>query len=143
MDQDLIKLLENSGFTQKEAQVYLALLELSEGTVSQIAKTTKLKRPIIYVVLEGLIKRGFANELPERKVNVYQPINPTVILGQLKMSAKNFAQMLPILQTLGNDRKKKPKIRFYDNKEDILKIWDGVITSYSIHYTKLYDFKAF
>ncbi|KKQ22634.1 MAG: hypothetical protein US37_C0002G0259 [Candidatus Moranbacteria bacterium GW2011_GWF2_37_11] len=45
MDLDLIKLLEESGFTGKEARVYLALLELGQGNVTEIAKISDLKRP--------------------------------------------------------------------------------------------------
>lgn len=125
MDQSLIKLLEESGFTDKEARVYLALLELGKGNVTEIAKISSLKRPIIYIILEGLIKRGFASELPEQKINTYQATDPSVILGQLRGITRNFSEMLPILRTLGGKGKKRPKIRYYDTKEGILKIWDG------------------
>lgn len=125
MDNDLIKLLEGSGFTPKEAQVYIALLELSTGTVTEIAKITELKRAIIYVILEGLIKRGYASELPNQKINTYQASDPTIILNQLKATTKNFSEMLPIFKTLGGNGKNRPKIRYFDTREGILKIWDG------------------
>lgn len=125
MDNDLIKLLEEAGFTDKEARVYLALLELGKGNVTEISKISNLKRAIIYVILEGLVKRGYVSELPERKINTYQATDPSVILGQLRGITKNFSQMLPILRTLGNRGSKKPKIRYYDSEEGILRIWDG------------------
>lgn len=125
MDKDLIQLLEKTGFTQKEAQVYLALLELGQGNVTDISKLTKLKRSIIYVILEGLIKRGYSSELPERKINTYRATDPASILTQLRGVTKNFAEMLPILRTLGSKGGKKPKIKYYDTKEGILNIWDG------------------
>lgn len=125
MDNDLLKLLESSGFTLKEAQVYMALLELSTGTVTEISKITKLKRAIIYVILEGLIKRGYASELPDQKINTYQAVDPSFILNQLKITTKNFSEMLPLFRTLGNKGKKKPKIRYYDTKEGILNIWNN------------------
>jgi len=125
MDEGLIKLLEESGFTGKEARVYLALLELGQGNVTEIAKIADLKRPIIYVILESLIKRGYASELPARKINTFQATDPAVILGQLRGITKNFSEMLPILRTLGNKGSKKPKIRYYDTAEGILNIWDN------------------
>ncbi|HBP01573.1 MAG: Transcriptional regulator, TrmB [Candidatus Moranbacteria bacterium GW2011_GWE1_49_15] len=127
MDKDLIKLLENSGFTEKEAQVYLALLELSQGTVTQISKLTGLKRPIIYVVLEGLIKRGYVSEIPERKINTYHSMDPSVILKKLQSGAKNFAEMLPILRTLGSKGKKRPKIVYHDTREGIWNIYEDIV----------------
>ena len=121
----MVQLLETSGFAQKEAQVYLALLELGQGTVTEISKITELKRSIIYVILEGLIKRGQASELPDKRINVYQATDPSVILLKLKTTTKNFSEMLPILQTMGSRGKKKPKIRYYDTKEGVLNIWNN------------------
>lgn len=139
MDESLIKLLEPAGFTEKEAKVYLALLELGRGTVAEIAKKSGLKRPIIYVLLEGLIKRGYASELPDQKINSYQAIDPSVILNQLKTGVKNFSEMIPLLQTLGNRGQNKPKISYYDNLSGIWNAYEEMnhvkdsffITSYA------------
>jgi HTH-type transcriptional regulator, sugar sensing transcriptional regulator len=119
MDTDLLKLLESSGFTEKEARVYLALLELGKGDVSDIAKSSELKRSIIYVLLEGLIKRGYVSELPNQKINTYQAIDPSVILSQLKTTTKNFSEMLPMLRTLHNKGENRPKITYHETKEGI------------------------
>jgi sugar-specific transcriptional regulator TrmB len=126
MDNDLVKLLESSGFTEKEARVYLALLELGKGDVSDISKIADLKRSIIYVLLEGLVKRGYISELPNQKINTYQAIDPSFILGQLKSVTKNFSEMLPIFRTLHNKGKKRPKITYYENKESIWKIYESI-----------------
>lgn len=126
MDINLIKLLENTGFTEKEARVYLALLELGKGDVSDIAKASDLKRSIIYVLLEGLMKRGYVSELPNQKINTYQAIDPSIILGQLKSVTKNFSEMLPIFRTLHNKGGKRPKITYYENKESIWKIYESI-----------------
>ncbi len=134
MDQDLIKLLETTGFTEKEAQVYLALVELGTGNVTDISKITKLKRSIIYVILEGLMKRGYASELPNLKINTYQATDPTVILSQLKNVAKNFSEMLPMIRTLGSNGKNKPKISYHDTREAILKIWESMSFEDDIFY---------
>ncbi len=124
MDQDLEKLLEQAGFTEKEAKVYLALLELKKGNVTEIAKLTQLKRSIIYVILEGLIKRGYASESVETKINTYQPTDPSVILNKLRSNYKNFSEMLPIFRSLGNKGKKRPKITYHEIKEGIVSIWE-------------------
>jgi predicted DNA-binding transcriptional regulator len=126
MDRDLIKLLEAAGFTEKEASVYLALLELGKGTVTDVSRLTGLKRSIIYVIVEGLIKRGYANEVPDVKINMYRATDPSVILVQLKGVAKNFSEMLPMFRTLGNRGKTRPKITYHETKEGILKMWDGM-----------------
>jgi sugar-specific transcriptional regulator TrmB len=138
MDQTLIKTLEDTGFTNKEAVVYLALLELSKGNVTDIAKKTDLKRSIIYVILERLIKDGYVTELPNKKIYQYQALDPSVILQKAKISTRNLAEMLPLLQTLHNKGGQRPIIHYIETKEGILKIFnemtdtkDGMfITSY-------------
>jgi len=134
MDKNLVQLLESSGFTEKEASAYLALLELGKGTVTDVSRLTGLKRSIIYVIMEGLIKRGYASELPDMKINTYRATDPSVILVQLKGVAKNFSEMLPILRTLGNTGKTRPKITYHETKEGILKTWDGMSDEDDIFY---------
>lgn len=119
MDETLIKLLEQSGFTKKESLVYLALLEVGQGRVIEIAKKTELKRPIIYVILEGLIKRGYISEIPDKKINSYQATDPAVILRKLQMTTKDFSEMLPFLRTLSNKGSQRPKITYHETKEGI------------------------
>src|ERR1035437_2544603 len=51
---DLQKSLEFIGFSEKEVLVYLALLELGKGTVTQISKKAGISRPTGYHVLSSL-----------------------------------------------------------------------------------------
>ena len=51
---DLKKTLEFIGFSEKEVLVYLALLELGKGTVTQISRKAGINRPTGYHVLNSL-----------------------------------------------------------------------------------------
>jgi len=125
-DQVLLNLIEEAGFSQKEARVYLALLELGQGTINEISKITGLKRPIIYVILEGLLKRGHASELPNRKINTYQAIDPAVIALKLQTVAKNFFDMIHIMKTLFHKGNNRPIISYFDTKEGMLNAYNEV-----------------
>jgi HTH-type transcriptional regulator, sugar sensing transcriptional regulator len=126
MDTELITLLQQSGFTQKEAQVYLALLELGKGDVTEIAKSAGLKRSIVYVIIEGLMEKGYVTQLPNRKINTYQAIDPGVIVTQIKTTSKNLSEMLPYLRSLSSKSEHKPKIHYIDNADAIMKIYDDM-----------------
>ncbi len=128
MQQDtiLLQLLENAGLTEKDSRVYLAMLEVGQATIQEIAKISGLKRPIIYVILEDLIKRGYASEVLNKKIKTYQAIDPSAISAQMQTAAKNFSEMLPIFKTLANKGKGKPKISFFETKEGIQKIYDEI-----------------
>jgi sugar-specific transcriptional regulator TrmB len=128
MNQDpiLLKLLADAKLEEKEAKTYLALLEAGQGTIHDIAKISELKRPILYVVLEDLIRKGYATEIPNKKIRTYQPIDPGAISSKLQTTAKNFSEMLPIFKTLANRSQKKPKISYFDTKEGIDKVFNEI-----------------
>ncbi len=54
------------GLSQKEATVYVALLELGTASVQAIARRADLVRPTTYVILEALTKKGLVQ--PKRGV---------------------------------------------------------------------------
>jgi sugar-specific transcriptional regulator TrmB len=126
MDNDLLKAIESIGFRPKESQVYLALLELETGTVSRIAKIAELKRPVTYIILDDLIEKGYATKVPGGKINKYQSVDPYAILIRQKTNLKNFSEMLPLLQTLSNKGKQRPKIQYVETKERITNIYESL-----------------
>ena len=48
------KQLKSLGFSEKEARVYLALLELGPSTTTEIARKSKINRTTGYDILESL-----------------------------------------------------------------------------------------
>jgi len=126
MNENLSLVLESMGLRPKEAGVYLALLELSRGTVSQIAKISGLKRPTIYVALEKLIEDGYITQLPEKKINQYQALDPLVILQAKRILLKNFSEILPLFQTLHNKGKLRPRIHYIETKKGIWNIYEEI-----------------
>jgi HTH-type transcriptional regulator, sugar sensing transcriptional regulator len=121
MDSELTSLLQKTGLTQKEARVYLALLELGKADIGDISRLSGLKRPIIYIIIEELLKKGCVTQLPDKKVNTYQAIDPLVILSQLKTTAKYFSEMIPFLHSLSNKGKKRPKLHFIEGRGNVWK----------------------
>lgn len=134
MDNDILQLLESVGLKPKEASVYLALLELGKGNITQIAKLSGLKRSILYIVLNDLIKKGYVSQSPDKKINEYSAQDPSIILTTRKTAVKNFTEMLPLLQALHNRSGKRPKIHFIETKEGI---WN---TFEKINYSKEQNF---
>jgi sugar-specific transcriptional regulator TrmB len=71
-----------------------------------------------------LIKKGFATQVPRKKINQYQAINPAVVAGVQKTALKNFSEMLPLLQTLHNRGEGRPKINYIETEKGILNIYE-------------------
>ena len=123
MDNTLINLFEHAGLSDKEARVYLALLELGQATVVQISHQSQLKRPIIYVTIESLIENGYVSKMPNKKVNTYAVGDPAIISAKLSSTAKGFAEMLPYLQNLSNKSGNRPRISYYETESAIWNIY--------------------
>jgi sugar-specific transcriptional regulator TrmB len=123
MDEKLSQSLQGIGFTEKEALVYLALMELGSGTVTDIAQRAKLKRSIIYIILEGLIKRGYVSEIPGTKINRYVAAEPTKIFNDLKNQVSDFKNLLPSFLAIYNKTTWKPKINYFEGKEGIISVF--------------------
>lgn len=58
---NLTNILKSFGMSQKEAEVYLALLELGSAKVSDVSKQSSVNRSSAYVVLETLKERFSGN----------------------------------------------------------------------------------
>ena len=71
-DQILVKKLEKTGFTDKEALIYVSLLELDGAFPSRIAQYSGLKRATAYDVLTALTIRGLVNEIEKKNKLFYQ-----------------------------------------------------------------------
>jgi len=123
MDRLLLQVLEETGFTNKEARIYLALLELGQASIRQIAEKTELKRSIIYVLIEGLQKRGFVSENNQTKVCRFTAADPIKILGYLQTVTTNFKEMLPMFKGIYNKSEKKPIISYFEGKKAVLSIF--------------------
>ena len=59
----LEKYLQEIGLSDKEASVYVALLQVDNDSVLDLAKRTKINRTTIYPVLESLAKKGLISEI--------------------------------------------------------------------------------
>ena len=72
----LTKKLEEIGLNEKEAKVYIAVLELGEGSASEIAKKSEVNRATTYFTLENLMKIGLVSASNEEKnKNSFQKIH--------------------------------------------------------------------
>lgn len=129
MDNAIIATLEQSGFTDKEAKVYAALLELGQGDVTDISQYAEIGRSNIYVILDKLAADGYVSRVPNKTVRQYTPADPTRVFNHLQNSAMTFKQMLPILQSLYSRPGGKPRMQYFEGGKALL----GVLREVNQH----------
>jgi len=120
------KVLTDMGLTQIEAKVYLAALELGQDTVLHIAKRAGVKRPTCYVTLANLFERGLVTKIEKKTTTYFAAESPKVILNKYKEKIANFEDLIPFFEAKSNIGP-KPKIRYYEGKEELLNIYLKVI----------------
>lgn len=125
LEQDLKQL----GFNEKEARIYLAALELGPSSVQNIAKKSKVKRATIYEIINNLKKKGIFDETVKGKKRLFIASGPENIKSILLNQERLFEKILPELKSFSGLETAKPKIKFYENVEEIKKAYEDIIVS--------------
>ena len=124
---DLSQILQSNGFTQKEAIVYLASLEIGMAPASVIARKAGLPRSSCYEMLLKLSAKGYAEFFVKKSTRYYSVVPPKLLLQKLSNNMKHLADSIPEFTAIQNDIVHKPKISFYEGKEDLRRIYIDVI----------------
>ncbi len=129
--------IKTLGLNTNEAAVYLALLELGKGTVTEISQKAALNRTTGYDILERLCLYGVASRSTTTKKKMYIAESPTRLKQflenkkhQADQRLENFQQMLPDLQSLYKTEL-KPTIKFASGKEQMEKLYTDVLEAKS------------
>lgn len=131
---ELLKELQKIGLSEKEAGVYLALLELGRASVLKVAKKAGLKRPTVYLVLDSLIEKGLATLLPREKKKLYLAEKPRKFLTVLQDREKTLKELLPNLNAFYQKGEQKPDIRYYEGKEALGGIYEEIVKAPEIWF---------
>lgn len=127
------------GLNQKEAMVYLATLELGNGTVQDIAKKSRLKRTTIYPILETLKKEGLIYQTKSKKRTYFTAEDPNELLKIFKSKLSKFEANLAVILATQNKSAKKPRVYFFDGAEGFKKIWQLLLRPETKEYLIMTD----
>jgi len=122
--------LQEIGLSDKEAAIYLALLQVDNASVSDLADKTTINRTTVYPVLQSLEKKGLASEVHIGKKVHYQGAAPerleTYVERQkvvLEERASRLKDIIPQIKSIAREEGERPIIKFFEGR-------DGAITAY-------------
>jgi sugar-specific transcriptional regulator TrmB len=124
---EIPEILEKIGLNQKEALVYMALLELGTSSVEGVAHKAGTKRPTTYLILDELQKKGLATLVPRAKKILYMPESPDKIISELNRKQELVKRFLPSLQALYNEPKNKPQILLYEGLDAVREVYEKML----------------
>lgn len=125
---DLHKTLTDIGLTQKEADVYLASLELGPSAVSDIALRAKLNRVTTYDVLKKLHQRAYVSKFTQDGVTVFTATDPDDLRNDIRQRYMSLKSALPDLRRL-HGKTQHPHIRYYEGTEAVKKVYADTLNS--------------
>lgn len=121
------KLRENLitfGLTDKEADVYLALLTLGTALGAEIAELSKINRSTTYLLLDQLAKKGLVSITEEDgKVRKFTAAPPDRIVHLLEESLSKYTELLHVADEIVPELK---KIQETKKKEELLQTAPGI-----------------
>ena len=122
VERELVRL----GLSQKEAQVYLASLELGPAPMQDISKQAGVNRATTYLMVEMLTERGLMSSI-ERGAKKLFTAEPPERLKQLvrteeervRGARESLDKILPELSVLLQSAPERPRVRFYEGLEGL------------------------
>ena len=124
------------GLSEKEAQIYLSLLELGATSVASIAAKAKINRTTAYDILESLINYGIISRVGDHKKKTYIAEHPEQLVAYLERKSQEYVEkseiaknLLPELKGIYNSIPHRPRVKFYEGEAGIISIYEDSLTS--------------
>ncbi|MFA6100136.1 MAG: helix-turn-helix domain-containing protein [Patescibacteria group bacterium] len=121
---DIQSAVQNLGLNEKEAKIYLALLQSGQSTAYQVAKRSGLKKPTTYVVLDGLIERGAVRKILKPKAMQYEATDPVDLFVEARSRVEQAESVLPELRALAKNDSKIVQATYYEGLQGIKEMYD-------------------
>jgi len=133
MLEDVQKILNRIGLKDNEIKVYLTCLKNKQGLfVAEIAKETGIKRSTVNLILERLGGKGFVTYHLDGNRKLFSAESPETLLFHLEEPVTDLRGLIPLLH-IASGTDKRTKIRFFEGKEGVEKIYTDTLLTLKIN----------
>lgn len=130
---EINQVLKESGLNEKQANVYMALLELGTASVQLVAQKAGLKRPTTYLILEELEQKGLVGLVPQKKI-LYTAESPDRLIGDMNKRQEMLKRFMPDLLAIYNVKAEKPQVQLFPGQEGVHQVYDQILESGSVDF---------
>jgi len=124
------------GLSAKEADVYLALLELGHSSVMQIAKKAGINRTTGYDILDALINKRLVSQSKKGHKTMFIAEEPENLIKFLEIQQSKWNQRvekaknaLPQIKLIYNPVGIKPKVKYYEGIDGLKTIYEDSLSA--------------
>lgn len=121
--EEITQLLLEIGFSINEAKVYLGLLKLGSGSVSDLAKKVDVHRVNIYDALERLREKGLVSNVTRKEKNVFQAASPESLQDIIQKKQEKLDlinKYVPELMKQYNAAEEKQTVTYYKGRQGVI-----------------------
>ncbi len=137
MKEETIKeALKSIGLSERELGVYLSVLSLGKGTVSQITRKAGINRTTGYDILDSLVSKQVISISGKEPKQEYVAEAPVKIISYLKEKIHEDQERLiraeklvPELEAIYNVAG-RPSVRFYEGIEGLRQVYEDTLSSH-------------
>lgn len=119
--------VEDLGFSEKEARVYLALLQTGPCSAYQAAKRSGLKNATSYVVLDALVEKNAVTKIPKSKAVHYVATDPVELFALARSRFERAQAALPELRTLVQSDSRVVHASYYEGLPQIKLMYNKLL----------------
>lgn len=126
-------LLSTLGLSEREARIYLQLLETGETSAAFLSKKLGFTRGTTHFLLGSLAKRGLVSKKGKGIKATFIPASPYRLEDLLKgrvqeisLLQKNLANSLPGLISKHNLAINRPTVRYFEGKEGLKEVFADI-----------------
>lgn len=124
----LDNILKAYGFTDKQARVYVACLELGSASVQKISQKAELPRSTCYEILDFLLKESVVSTFFKKKTRYFSADDPEKLLRISREKTLLLENGIMALRALYQKAPtKNPTIRFYEGRRGITMVLQEIL----------------
>lgn len=112
-----VELFQNLGLSKNEAELYEALLELGEASVSKLNQKTNINRRNIYDVLNRMMEKGLVFVVLGSGEHRYKPVDPRKLKELILEKQIMLDEQLDELESLYHTKPKTDEVYVYHGPE--------------------------
>lgn len=126
-NEQLIEILNNIGFSNNEAEVYLTSLYLGPTTILKIAKSSGIRRTTVYSVVETLKNKGLIHIKPEGLKQLYVAEHPERLQNMIESKKMALEKLLPEFTALYNLKGGESTVKYYEGLNAVKNIYETIL----------------
>ena len=131
----VVQALLQLGLTEKEAAVYVALLEKGASSVQDTSRFSGINRVTIYAAIDELKRKGLVAESKKGKRTLFVAENPENLQSILDSKKEKLrhqektlsAFVIPTLSAININQQDKPEIQYFEGAESMSRVFDNYV----------------